>query len=170
MVPYTLALLCSAIGRFLGLWYFTYQRSSYGAVDRADDIFALWQLIVGFPSLGPPYIQAIAFYGCCSDGAVLAPLWTVVSYTLSVAVSAGVSPAVALFNSAILADRLSPQLFFKWVTLRPQSSTTLLFEKSQVTKNRNTTISSTPSSSETFDQSFHPCNDGAPFPLGSPLL
>ena len=51
----TLALLRSALGRFLGRWYFTYQRFSPGAVNRADDIPALfWQVILRFPPGAPP--------------------------------------------------------------------------------------------------------------------
>ena len=34
----TLALLRSALGQFLGRWYVTYQRSSSGAIDRADGV------------------------------------------------------------------------------------------------------------------------------------
>ena len=48
VVPYTLAILRSALGRFLGRWCLTYQCSSPGAVDRADSIPALWKVIVGF--------------------------------------------------------------------------------------------------------------------------
>ena len=49
MVLYTLALLRSALGRLLHPWYLMYQRYP-GAVDQADDIPALWQVIVGLPS------------------------------------------------------------------------------------------------------------------------
>ena len=42
--PITLALLRSALGRFLGRWYLTYSHSSPGAVDRAGDVPALWQV------------------------------------------------------------------------------------------------------------------------------
>ena len=54
VAPFTLALLRGALGRFLGRWYFTYQRSSPGAVDRADDVPALWQVILEYPSGSPP--------------------------------------------------------------------------------------------------------------------
>ena len=42
VAPFTLlALLCSVLGRFLGRWYFRYQRSSRGAVDRVDEVYLL---------------------------------------------------------------------------------------------------------------------------------
>ena len=55
MAHSTLALLRSALGRFLGRWHFTYQRSSPGAVDRADDVSALFgQVMLEYPSGSPP--------------------------------------------------------------------------------------------------------------------
>ena len=54
LVPYTLALLCSALGWFLGRWYFIYQRSPSGAVDRVDDVPAFWQMILEYPFGSPP--------------------------------------------------------------------------------------------------------------------
>ena len=52
--PHALALLCRALNRCLGRWYFTYQRSSPDAVDRIDDIPPLFQVVVGFPFGLPP--------------------------------------------------------------------------------------------------------------------
>ena len=74
-----------------------------GAFDRADDIPALWQMIVRFPfNLGHLHIQASSV-GCCSGGALLALLRPVVPYTLalSVALSVGdVSASAALRRSS----------------------------------------------------------------------
>ena len=51
----TLSLLRSALDRFLGRWYFTYQCSSRGADDRGEDALALfWPAIVEYPSGSPP--------------------------------------------------------------------------------------------------------------------
>ena len=59
VVPYTLVLLRSALRRFLGRWYLTYQRAPLVAVDQSDDVPALRQVIVGFPfTLGHLHIQA----------------------------------------------------------------------------------------------------------------
>ena len=59
MTPFTSALLRSAFGRLISGWYFTYQRSSTGAVGRVDDVPCSLVGTVGF-SLTPscPQIQA----------------------------------------------------------------------------------------------------------------
>ena len=62
MTHFTLALLRNALGWFLGRRHFTHQRSSLGAVDRAD-VSALWQVVLEYPSRSPPnrYFQHAHF-------------------------------------------------------------------------------------------------------------
>ena len=56
MAPFILAFLCSALDQFLDRWYFAYQRSSPGTVDRTDDISCSLAGIVG-SSFTPSYPQ-----------------------------------------------------------------------------------------------------------------
>ena len=122
----TLELLRSALGRFLGQWYFTYQRSSPGAVDRPDDVPALfWQVSAGIPFFRVTSKSRQALLGSCSGGAVLALVRPVIPYTYWRHPQRSrpvVSPAVALFNSTLLADQLPPQFLFCRVALRPSES------------------------------------------------
>ena len=57
---FTLALLFSALDRYLGRWYFTYQRSSPGAVDRTDDDPALFGPVVFEYPFGSPLNSRLA--------------------------------------------------------------------------------------------------------------
>ena len=133
------------------------------AVDRANDIPPLWQVIVGFPSLGYLHIQAslprlLLWWPSPRD-----PSAGVVPYTL-------VFLRSAFGRWCLLLRRSSTALSWPFVCpprsssagggLRPSGSSTLLlnleviFQKPQITKNTNTTVTSKPSSPETFDQSF----------------
>ena len=108
VVPYTLALLRSALGRFFDRWYFTYQRSSRGAVDPADDIPSPWQVILGFPWVTSTF--RLASLACCSGGASLALLRPVVPYTLalSLVLSAGGVSGSGALTALLLVDQLPP--------------------------------------------------------------
>ena len=139
VAPFTLALLRSALGRFLGGWYFTYQHSSPGAVDRVDDVPALWQVILEYPSGSPPKSRQ-TFLRPCSGDAVLALVQPVVPYTmaLSAALSAGgVSGSSTLQRSPYLSVASSAPL------LQGGSSSsllcsTLLFELASIPEKKNT--------------------------------
>ena len=83
MASITLALLRSALGRFLGRWYWTYWRSP-GAVGRVDDVSALCQVQWGSRSLRVtvPQIQ-VRLSGFCPGHEVLELVRPVVPYTLA---------------------------------------------------------------------------------------
>ena len=104
VAPYTLALFRSALCWFLDRWYFTYQRSSPGAADRADDVPAFfWQAIVVWFPFGRPPIPGRPFSPSRDR-------WFLTHARYPQRSRLAVSPAVAIFNSALLADRLSSQL------------------------------------------------------------
>ena len=171
MVPYTLALLRSALHRFLSRWYFTYQRSSLGAVDQDDNIPALWQVIVRFKPIWTIFTlrsspSAIALVALPSRS--FGQLYLTHSRSFA-ALSAGNVSGSGAIHQCRSSPTGCPQLL-KQVTLRPRSLLSL-FQRPSITENTYTTTSSTPSSRETFDQSstdvtvgslpwvFHWCNE-----------
>ena len=107
VAPSTLALLRSALGRFLGRWHFTYQRSSPGAVDGADVVPALWQVILKYPSgSSPNYILASPpAFALVAHSSRLCGRWFLTHWRYPQRSRLVVSPAVALY-SALLANRL----------------------------------------------------------------
>lgn len=139
--------------RFFDRWYLTHWRSfaalsagssvggtsrtrapPAGAVDRANDTPTLWQVIEGFSLLGYLHIQA-SLPRLLLSGTLLAPLRLVALHTLvlSVALSASSVSCTGAHNSASPGRPVICQPFFKWITLRPQSST-LLVQKPQIPK------------------------------------
>ena len=116
--PHVLTLLRNALDRCLGRRYFTYQCSSPGGFDRADDVLALfWQVFWGDGNpksrLEPPSIATLIVLSSRFCGQWFLRLWRYPQRSRLV-----VSPAVALFKSALLADRLPPPLFVCRVTIR----------------------------------------------------
>ena len=125
VAPFTPTLVRSALGRFFGRWYFTYQRFSPGAVDRADYVPALlWQVIVGFPCTpGYLHIQADLFsvLALVAQSSRLYGRWFLAHWRYSQRSWPVVSPAVAL-NSTVLAHWLPRPSSYRRVTLRPSES------------------------------------------------
>ena len=108
---FPLALLRSALGRFLGRWYFMYQRSSLGAVDRADDVPALWQVILEYP-LGLPPNSRLASppaFALIAQSSRLCGRWFLTQWRYPPRSRPVVSPAVAL-NRTLLANRFPSRL------------------------------------------------------------
>ena len=85
--PITLALLRSALGRFLGRWYLTYSHSSPGgAVDQAGKIPSFWQVNTISRSLRISVLypnSRLTSPGSCSGYEVLELVRPVVPYTLA---------------------------------------------------------------------------------------
>ena len=97
----------SALGRFLGRWYFTYQRSSPGAVDRANDVPALFgKVILKIPVWFTSKFQASLSSNFCSGRAVLALVRPVVPYTL--ALSAAFAVGGVCVNGTLQRSRGRP--------------------------------------------------------------
>ena len=96
-----------------GRWYFTYERLPPGAVDRVDDVPALWQAIFGVPVGFISKFQASLSSGSFSGRAVLALVRPVVPYTLALiltALSAGDVSGSALYSSALCRPVVTPEL------------------------------------------------------------
>ena len=112
VVPYTLALLRSALGRSFDRWYFTYQRSSSGAVNRADGVPALWQVVLEYLSGSPPTSRLASppAFALVAQVLRLRGRWFFTYWGVFAALSAGGVSGSALYSSASCRPVVSPEL------------------------------------------------------------
>ena len=134
--------MCSALGRSFGRSYFTYQCSSPGAVDLADDGPASRQVRLAYPSGSLPTFRLASppAFDLVAQSSHLCGRWFLTHWRFFAALSAGGVPHSALYNSAPCRPVVSPELL-------PQtdpSSFRKLCSPSQTWSNmktKNTTIS-----------------------------
>ena len=109
LVPYALALLCSALGRFVGRWYLTYWHSSPDAVDRAVDVPVFWQVSTVSRSLWITVLypnSRLTSPGSCLGHEVLELVRPVVPYTLVLS-SKCFGPVVSPASCRLVASQAS---------------------------------------------------------------